>query len=75
MYVDEKRGVVLKFFKIGDVVFLRVEKNNKLLSFFCYGFIKVVYKMESESMVWNDLGLEFRCNLVFFKNCCILGRF
>lgn len=32
--VDEKRGAVLKSPKIGDVVLLRAEKNNKLPSFF-----------------------------------------
>ena len=32
-YVDEKRSAVLKSPKIGDVVLLRAEKNNKLPSF------------------------------------------
>ena len=73
--VDEKRGAVLKSPKIGDVVLLRAEKNNKLPSFFRHGPIKAVHKMESESTVRNDSGVELKRNSAFFKNCHTLGRF
>ena len=74
-YVDEKRGAVSKSPKIGDVVLLRAEKNNKLPSFFHHGPVKAVHKMESESTVRNDSGVELRRNSALFNNCHTLGRF
>ena len=54
---------------------LRAEKNNQLPSFFRHGPVKAVHKMESESTVRNDSGVELRRNSAFFKNCHTPGRF
>ena len=66
-YADARRGALLKSIQIGDTGLLRVEKSNKLLTYFCPSPSKVVQKPGKEVTVRKEAEEEIRRNTVFVK--------